>query len=298
MLEANDSEKIPTNEKNAEYSFASSLTELGHIGIMSTSQKFSIRKAPKKISNEIVSTNLKGIAAYKGTFLALITGFGLASVNVVMKMSKNFSPGDFAFVRYIVLLIFVYAVLKFKKLDILGPREHFKLLCFRGFIGSCSILTFYFASILLSPSDALTIVHMNILLTAFMSRIFLKEKLSIAHLIAIFLTINGIIFIAKPTFIFAKFIPNTEIELATKFTNETAQENETDFITHIKPILGYKLFHLIISQKDHIANKSRSSSLCKFFDNRIVSHCNALSDTIFLLSTIQLKYYSFIFFSK
>jgi drug/metabolite transporter (DMT)-like permease len=60
----------------------------------------------------------------------------------------------------------------------------------------------YFGLILVPPSDCAAISHTSIIFIAIMSRIFLAEKLAFAHLLALLLTILGVGFISKPSFLF------------------------------------------------------------------------------------------------
>ena len=65
------------------------------------------------------------------------------------------------------------------------------------------VITVYFSLMLLNPSDVVTLMHGSIIITGILSRIFLKEKLTIAHLIGLMLTVMGVIFISKPSVLFS-----------------------------------------------------------------------------------------------
>ena len=75
--------------------------------------------------------------------------------------------------------------------------------------------------------------HTNIIFTAIMSRIILKEKLGIQHLIAIFLTLSGVILITKPSFMFEnEFLQNQTLSNLT-FNQIEMNENNYDRIVGV-----------------------------------------------------------------
>lgn len=67
------------------------------------------------------------------------------------------------------------------------------------------------------PSDVVSLTHTSLIMTAILAKIFLKEKLTIAHFLGILLTAAGIIFITQPPFIFA--------HSSTKLTNSTLNKS-------------------------------------------------------------------------
>ena len=68
-----------------------------------------------------------------------------------------------------------------------------------------------------NPSDVVTIIHTSIVITAIISRIFFKEKLTLAHLVAVILSFIGVILISKPAFLF----PNKTANLESSLSNST-----------------------------------------------------------------------------
>jgi drug/metabolite transporter (DMT)-like permease len=77
---------------------------------------------------------------------------------------------------------------------------------------------------LLNPSDAITITHTSIIITAVLARIFLNEKITLAHFIALILTVIGVLFICKPSFLFGNqnnhlHAKSSSLNSATNLTN-------------------------------------------------------------------------------
>lgn len=102
-------------------------------------------------------------------------------------------------------------------------------------------------------------MHGSIIMTAILSRIFLKEKITIAHFIGFVLTVIGVIFISKPAVLFPHHAlakhnqtlnnhlinSNKTIDCGKNATNclllnRSNQTDEYDY-NEIKPILGVAL---------------------------------------------------------
>ena len=193
----------------------------------------------QQVDYEKEESNKKGCLAklseFKGSIYGMISAFGFCASNVVMKKTIYLAPTDHSAIRYIVTLIFMVIVCKYNDLKLLGPRKQFKLLLARGVIGSLSLLCFYFAIMLLNPSDSTTLVHSSIIITAVLSRLFLGEKLTFAHFLAIVLTANGVMFISKPDFLFPKVADEYD---STNQTDSIRPPPVESTFEKIKPILG------------------------------------------------------------
>ena len=98
----------------------------------------------------------------------------------------------------IVMLLFIKA----NNLEVFGPKEQRKLLILRGVVGSAAVISTYFSIKYLDVSDVETLTNSCVIITAIFSRIFLKEKLTICHVVALALTICGVFFILRPSFLF------------------------------------------------------------------------------------------------
>lgn len=69
--------------------------------------------------------------------------------------------------------------------------------------GSFALISVYFAVLFLKPSDLVSISQTSLVITAILARVFLKERLSLGHFVAISLAVVGVILISKPSFIFS-----------------------------------------------------------------------------------------------
>ena len=180
------------------------IVEVGNITFLSLSleELNKLKKATNSLKNENFEHGKTKIEQLKGYFLAVLSALGFCISQVLMKRAKYLSPTDHSTIRYVITLLVMILILRYKKLNILGPRKYFKLLAVRGLIGSAAFIVYYFAIMFLSPSDTVTLIHVDIIITVIVSRVFLNEALSVVHLIAIVFTLNGIVFISKPSFIF------------------------------------------------------------------------------------------------
>lgn len=107
-----------------------------------------------------------------------------------------------------------------------GPKSQRKLLTIRAFVGTSGLVTFYFAFKLIDPSDCLAISQSSIIITAIFAKIFLKEKLSIAHIVALILAVIGIFLISKPKSLFQYIYPKANNNNNTSLTsNKTFEMN-------------------------------------------------------------------------
>lgn len=150
--------------------------------------------------------------------LAILGAFLFCIANVLLKTLTRLSPTDNAAINYATWGV-IFGIISLKnRSNIFGSNKRSYLLHFRGFIGCLGLLTTYAALNIISPSDVISIVQCGVIITAIMARIFLKEKLSIAHIFAAIFALTGIILICKPKIIFLneKTIKATENH---KFSN-------------------------------------------------------------------------------
>lgn len=263
--EANNKKRFYLNE---------SMTEIGQVAILSSSkaslkyisssadkglnassrnsfkrrESANLLKKSGHVKDETIIEEATGtcasLAPFKGTIYGVLSAFSFCAAQVVMKRTKHFSPSDISLIRYIVSLILMVIILRYHKLKLLGPRKQFKLLLTRGIFGAFSLLSFYFSLMLMNPSDSVALLHSSIIITAVLSRLFLGEKLTLAHFFAIVLTANGVLFISKPSFIF-----ENELDLTNgNDTDMGATENDIETIEYerLMTLLGSIIysFHL------------------------------------------------------
>ena len=158
---------------------------------------------------------------YRGLLYAFIAGFSGSIAQITVRKASHISGSEHSIVRNALQLIFLFAVIKYKKLDVLGPKESRGMLLIRGIIGGGSLLSWSFSIMLIPPSDVISLIYVSIVVTAVLSRIFMNEMLSFAHVVSIALTLAGVFLIAQPEFIFKT---NSSLLQIFNMTNQTSIE--------------------------------------------------------------------------
>ena len=158
-----------------------------------------LNKSPKleKLKD---SSCLKRILKFRGYLLGILAAFLLSFSKVILKKAPLLAGSDHTLIRYTIQFLFLFMIIKYKKLKIFGHENHNvrKLLNFRGLIGAMGMIFLHFAITLIAPSDTVAIAHSSVIITSILARLFLKEKFSIAHIFAIVLTVAGILLISLP----------------------------------------------------------------------------------------------------
>jgi drug/metabolite transporter (DMT)-like permease len=179
---------------------------------------------------------LKKLIKYRGYFLGICAAFLLSFSKVILKKSPLLAGSDHSLIRYVIQFIFLFGIIKYKKLNLLGPNPKVrKMLSFRGFVGAIGMIFLHFAITMIAPSDTVAVTHSSVIITAILARIFLKERFSIAHILSLILTVIGILFISQPSFLFKKMQKHPTLSLLSnsKYGNVNASYNLKNF-TSIK----------------------------------------------------------------
>ena len=186
---------------------------------------------------------LKKLIKYRGYFLGICAAFLLSFSKVILKKSPLLAGSDHSLIRYVIQFIFLLAIIKYKKLNLLGPNPKVrKMLSFRGFVGAVGMIFLHFAITLIAPSDTVAVTHSSVIITAILARIFLKERFSIAHILSLVLTVTGILLISQPSFLFKNLMqkhPSLSLLSNNKYGSVNASYNLKNF-TSIKNSRAYE----------------------------------------------------------
>jgi drug/metabolite transporter (DMT)-like permease len=142
------------------------------------------------------------LKSQEGSFYAIMSALSISLSGIFYKKAGSMNGSDNSIFRYLIQLLTMICVLKYKKIPLLGPRDQRKLLLTRSFFGTVAVLSSNFAITFINPSDTVALSHTNIILIAVIARIFLKESLGLQHLMALLMTITGVMLITQPTFLF------------------------------------------------------------------------------------------------
>lgn len=157
---------------------------------------------PEKGTCPLLNDIKNSLKKVRGYIFGLLFAFSMCMANILIKMSPSLDGSNHSAVRYTIQILVMAYFIKRNKLEFFGPKSHRKLLIFRGVIGSTAVIMSFFSIRYLDVSDVETLTNSCVIITAIFSRIFLKEKLTFCHIIALILTITGVFFIIRPSFLF------------------------------------------------------------------------------------------------
>lgn len=167
----------------------------------------------------------------KGYLLIIAYSFVISINDILLKMSFTLSATDSAIIRYLLQLITMFIIIKYKKLSLLGSPKDRMLLTIRALTGVGALFFVFFAVKLINPSDFKVINHSNIIFTAILARIFLKEKLTVVHFVTFCLSVVGVLFIAQPRFLFESHIQISVLNETVNATDSLIAINANSLIT-------------------------------------------------------------------
>lgn len=149
------------------------------------------------------------------------------------------------------------AFIRMNNLNPLGPKEHHGLLMIRGVVGSAAVIAAYFSLKYLDVSDVETLTNSSVIITALFSRLFLNEKLTISHILSLCLTLTGVLFIVRPSFLFGiehnlesffhvNLTTHSTYHLDNNGLNQTVYSNLTSAQLDIKDHVNREFFESVI----------------------------------------------------
>lgn len=169
---------------------------------------------------------------FHGICYATLSALFLSLSNIFIKSARIMSGSEQAFVRYLIQAIVLAIIIIYTKGNFFGTKKARKMLITRGLMGTLALIALHFAVKLLNPSDAVALLHLNTVIVAIAARIILKEKINLAHVTCLILSMVGVVFIAQPSFIFS--VPEIQ-------RNGTELNNEFFEITNEEFVLGILL---------------------------------------------------------
>ena len=123
---------------------------------------------------------------------------------ILNKLANSLNALDQLIIRYSCQFLVALIICRYKKLNCFGKKTERKLLAIRGSFRVIIASSTLVAIRLVNPSDCTTIINSSVILTAIVCRIFIKEKLTILHIISVFLTLVGVVCIFRPSFLFPR----------------------------------------------------------------------------------------------
>ena len=156
---------------------------------------------PSEENNDENQTSIR-VYKWRGSLYAIGSALSASSTSILIRKCRTFGSSEMAFLRYLIQLIIMVVIAIKNKHFIFGEKGQRLMLSLRGIFGALCMNSTYLAVALMDPSDATALFNCSIIFVTIFARIFLKEKLTLVHLIALAITILGVVFISKPTFLF------------------------------------------------------------------------------------------------
>ena len=199
--------------------------------------------------NENERKSLKSmIIRYKGFLFAFLSTILFSITNTSIKKANYVAGSDQVCIRMVIQLVCMGFISKAKHLDLLGPKGTRKILMFRGMLAAIGLITVTFSLKLIDPSDSVSILHSNMIVTAITARIFLNEKLGTAHIVSTIVTLTGVVLVSQPSFLFPEYDDDNALSVSSHFNsshNLTAEERRANrqMLDSVRNIPGVKMSH-------------------------------------------------------
>ena len=142
--------------------------------------------------------------AFIGFSLSMVASVFQTSSNILLRKTYFFNEFDNSTIRFVVQLLVGISIAIVTKNSLVGKRTDLKLLLGRGAISGIGLSAFYASIKLIDPSDAISLFSCNVIFVAILSRIFMKEKFTVLHLLALVFVVFGVFLITQPSFLIAK----------------------------------------------------------------------------------------------
>jgi len=167
--------------------------------------------ATKQDQTATSSTCLQIARRCTGIFYAIIGSCLFTCSGFLIKQLRvNFF--DALLVRFILQTSIIFAFIFYKKMKFIHGTPSLICLQIARTIIACSGLLLFYASYLYIPlPDLTTCRYTQVIWTAILAMIVFRERISIAIVLAIILTLTGVVFVAQPTFLFPPVVNQTKI---------------------------------------------------------------------------------------
>ncbi|KAL9958165.1 hypothetical protein ACROYT_G035141, partial [Oculina patagonica] len=140
--------------------------------------------------------------AFLGIVLTIIASLFFSVSALMVKLAESIPSLEVTFFRLTIQLAFSLAAMVSFKDEFIYPWKQSKYLLLRGVTGTMAMFFVIYAVKHMPLADAKVIFYTSPVFTAILGRIFLKESVSKFDVIAMVLSIGGVVLIGRPTFLF------------------------------------------------------------------------------------------------
>lgn len=160
-----------------------------------------------------LSTKIKAPAkkkfAFLGIILAIIAALIFSVSALMVKLAESIPSLEVTFMRLTIQAVFSLPAMIFFQDKFIYPWKQSRFLLLRGISGTTAMTLMIYAVKHMPLADARVIFYTSPVFTAILGRIFLKESVSRFDVVAMILSIGGVVLIGKPTFLFGSLGENS-----------------------------------------------------------------------------------------
>ena len=160
------------------------------------------------LSTKIKATRKKKLA-FLGIILAIIAAFILSVSSLMVKLAESIPSIEVTFMRLTSQMVFSLPAMIFFDDKFIYPWKQSRFLLLRGISGTTAMTLMIYAVKHMPLADAGVIFYTSPVLTAILGRIFLKESVSKFDVLAMILSIGGVVLIGRPKFLFGSVGENS-----------------------------------------------------------------------------------------
>ena len=147
--------------------------------------------------------------AFLGIILAIIAALIFSVSALMVKLAESIPSIEVTFMRLTVQMFFSLPGMIFFKDKFIYPWKQSRFLLLRGISGTMAMTLMIYAVKHMPLADARVIFYTSPVFTAILGRIFLKEFVSKFDVLAMILSIGGVVLIGRPTFLFGSIGKNS-----------------------------------------------------------------------------------------
>ena len=162
---------------------------------------------------DVVSTKITALRkkklAFLGIILAIIAALIFSVSALMVKLAESVPSIEVTFMRLTSQMVFSLPAMIFFKDKFIHPWKQTRFLLLRGISGTTAMTLMIYAVKHMSLADARVIFYTSPVFTAILGRMFLKESVSKFDVLAMILSIGGVVLIGKPKFLFGSLGENS-----------------------------------------------------------------------------------------
>ena len=160
------------------------------------------------LSTKIIAPKKKKFA-FLGIILAIIAAFIFSASALMVKLAESVPSIEVTFMRLTLQMVFSLPAMIFFKDKFIYPWKQSRFLLLRGISGTTAMTLMVYAVKHMPLADARVIFYTSPVFTAILGRIFLKESVSKFDVLAMILSIGGVVLIGRPKFLFGSLGENS-----------------------------------------------------------------------------------------